>query len=150
MRSRGRHAVRRRLPVDSDNSFHPGSISDEESAWDDSPCTTLVNDGVSCCDSDDSSPQDEELFDIERADEDPGYESDLTDDFNDDGNIADPDDFDGDVDVADLDLLLDGNENSPEYYLKGLAEFIEADFDGQDYSDGSKALLDRIEELWRE
>ena len=132
MKRRGCRAGRRRSPsVDSDDSFCPSDASvADEGAWDASP--TLVDDDMSRHGSDDSTP--DELFDVEPGLEDPGYETDLTDD--------------GDVDPDDLELLC-GNDLDPEDILRGLAEFVEADFDNQDYSDSTTSLLDRIEELWR-
>ena len=118
----------------SEDSFCPSdeSVSDEV-AWDASP--TLVDDEMSYHDSGDSSSLLDELFDVEPDPEDPGYETDLTND--------------GDVDPDDLELLWRGNGIDAEDVLRGLAEFVEADFDSQDYSESTTSLIDRIEELWR-
>lgn len=44
--------------------------------------------------------------------------------------------------------LFEGNLHPREYYLKGLEEFNDAAFDGEDYSPGSTVLLVGVEELW--
>ncbi|PMB71342.1 hypothetical protein BM221_003809 [Beauveria bassiana] len=61
--------------------------------------------------------------------------------------------LDGDTDCDDINvedqlLLFDGNTHPLEYYLKGIKDFNAADYEAQIYSDGSKVLIDAIEEQW--
>ena len=133
MKGRGRRAGRRRSPsVDSDDSFSPSdeSVADEV-ACDASPI--LVDVEMSCCGSDDESPLLDELFDVEPDLEDSAYKTDLTD-----NNNVDPDNLE----------LLCGNDLDPEDILRSLAEFEEADFNSQDYSDSTTSLIDRTGELF--
>ncbi|KAH8744320.1 C2H2 finger domain protein [Diaporthe sp. PMI_573] len=98
------------------------------------------SDGSNWSDGESSSNEDDdEVFDVEADNNE--YEADL----------SDIDDFDpNDIDVEDAAKLFEGNLYPPEYYVRGIHEFKESAFDGQDYSAGSTVLLDGIEDLWNQ
>ncbi|KND85610.1 hypothetical protein TOPH_09291, partial [Tolypocladium ophioglossoides CBS 100239] len=54
-----------------------------------------------------------------------------------------------DVDVDDQIQLFGGNVHPPEYYRRAIEGFNDSAYEAQDYSDGSKLLLDACEEQWR-
>jgi hypothetical protein len=96
------------------------------------------SDGSNWSDGELSSNDDEdEVFDVEADNN--GYET----------GLSDFDDFDpDDIDVEDAAKLFEGNLYPLEYYIRGIHEFKESAFDGQDYSAGSIVLLNGIEDLW--
>ncbi|EFY90641.1 hypothetical protein J3458_013381 [Metarhizium acridum] len=55
-----------------------------------------------------------------------------------------------DLDVEDQIQLFGGNIHPPEYYRRGIEEFNESTFIGEDYSPGSTILLDAIELQWQQ
>lgn len=87
----------------------------------------------------------DECFDKNEAD-DSSSETEATD-------IEDPscDDEDRglDVDIDDQIQLFGGNVHPPEYYRWAVEGFNDSAYEAQDYSDGSKLLLDACEEQWR-
>ncbi|KAK4153167.1 hypothetical protein C8A00DRAFT_34110 [Chaetomidium leptoderma] len=80
------------------------------------------SDGSNWSDGESSSNEDDdEVFDVEADNNE--YETDL----------PDIDDFDpNDIDVEDAAKLFEGNLYPPEYYVRGIHEFKESAFDGQD------------------
>ena len=63
-------------------------------------------------------------------------------------DLSDINDFDlNNIDVEDAAKLFKGNLYPPEYYIRGIYEFKELAFDGQNYSAGSIVLLNRIEDF---
>ncbi|KAF5127866.1 hypothetical protein E5D57_008800 [Metarhizium anisopliae] len=61
-------------------------------------------------------------------------------------------DLDGDlgtdIDVEDQIQLSGGIVHPPEYYQRGLEEFIEGKFDSEDYKEGTEVPLNALEEQW--
>ncbi|EXV01382.1 hypothetical protein X797_005478 [Metarhizium robertsii] len=62
---------------------------------------------------------------------------------------------DSDTDVSSVEdvetltiQLLGGTVHPPEYYQRGLEEFIEGKFDSEDYKEGTEVLLNALEEQW--
>ena len=83
--------------------------------------------------------EDNNLFDVSE-DEGSSSDTDATD-------IEDPGfDVDADDDLEDQIQLFGRNVHSPEYYRQAVQELNESAFDKQDYSLGSTALLDTVEE----
>ncbi|KAK3290594.1 C2H2 finger domain protein [Chaetomium fimeti] len=103
------------------------------------------SDGSNWSDGESSSSEDSvEVFDVESNN--GGYNTGLSD-----IDSFDPDDIGlDDIDPEDAAKLFEGNLYSPEYYVRCIYEFKESAFDGEDYSAGSKVLLDGIEDLWNQ
>ncbi|GKT52612.1 uncharacterized protein ColSpa_12793 [Colletotrichum spaethianum] len=78
------------------------------------------------------------VFDVDE-DED-GSDTDVTD-LEDLEENAQPD-------VDDQIKLFGGNLHPPEYWRKAVEEMNESDFECQDYSPSTTALLDNVEEQW--
>ena len=86
------------------------------------------------------SPEDDSCFDEDEADL-SGDETEATE-FNAQGN--------DNLDIDDEIKLFGGNIHPPEYYRRGIEEFNENSFVGEDYSPGSTKLLDAIEMQWQQ
>ncbi|OAQ58191.1 C2H2 finger domain-containing protein [Pochonia chlamydosporia 170] len=88
----------------------------------------------------DFSPEIESCFNEEEVDL-SGEETETTD-----VDLQDNDD----LDIEDQIQLFGGNIHPPEYYRRGIEEFNESSFVGEDYSPGSTILLDAIELQWQQ
>ncbi|CCF42280.1 C2H2 finger domain-containing protein [Colletotrichum higginsianum] len=111
---------RQRCHVDASNSDDSLSPSDDD-----------ISDGTSNAN--------EDVFDV-NEDED-GPSTDATD-------IEDLD-KEAELDVEDQIMLFGGNLHPPDYWRRAVEEMNESEFEGQDYSPSTMALLDNVEEQWR-
>ncbi|KAH8659526.1 C2H2 finger domain protein [Ilyonectria robusta] len=89
-------------------------------------------------DSDASTFDYEDIFDVDKSQDDP------------DTDITDFEDSDNEYDVEDQLRLFDGNTHPVEYYRQLLQNLNEKDLECQDYSQGTNVLLDGIEAYWSE
>ncbi len=65
-----------------------------------------------------------------------------------DPNTVDDEDLDLEVDLEDQVHLFGGNIHPPEYYQQAIRNFNEAEYESEDYSDGTTLLMDTIEAHW--
>jgi hypothetical protein len=79
------------------------------------------------------------------SEDEAGYEADATDVT--DAPDADSDDA-SEGELADSAWLLADNDHPPEYYIRQWQEGNDEDDEEEDYSPGTKLLLNRIEEQW--
>ncbi|GJD04365.1 C2H2 finger domain-containing protein [Colletotrichum higginsianum] len=106
---------------------------------------------VDAYDSDDSfSPSDDDIsedtfnanecvFDVNEDDD--GSDTDATD--------AEDLEEDAELDVEDQIKLFGGNLHPPDYWRKAVEDMNDSEFECQDYSPSTTALLDNVEEQWR-
>ncbi|KAK1974959.1 C2H2 finger domain-containing protein [Colletotrichum cereale] len=66
-----------------------------------------------------------------------------------DTEATDAEDLDAELDVEDLSKLFGGNLQPPEYWRRAVEDMNESEFECQDYSPSTTALLDNVEEQWR-
>ncbi|KAK6222509.1 putative C2H2 finger domain-containing protein [Colletotrichum tabaci] len=66
-----------------------------------------------------------------------------------DTEATDAEDLDVELDVEDLSKLFGGNLQPPEYWRRAVEDMNESEFECQDYSPSTTALLDNVEEQWR-
>ncbi|CCF41454.1 C2H2 finger domain-containing protein [Colletotrichum higginsianum] len=111
---------RRRRPVDAYDSDDSFSPSDDDI-------------------SEDTSNANECVFDVNEDDD--GSDTDATD--------ADDLEEDAELDVEDQIKLFGGNLHPPDYWRKAVEDMNDSEFECQDYSPSTTALLDNVEEQWR-
>ncbi|KAK2035837.1 C2H2 finger domain-containing protein [Colletotrichum somersetense] len=69
-------------------------------------------------------------------------------DVNEDEDGSDTDATDDELDVEDQIKLFGGNLHPPEYWRKAVEDMNDDEFECQDYSPSTTALLDNVEEQW--
>ncbi|KAK1975244.1 C2H2 finger domain-containing protein [Colletotrichum cereale] len=67
-----------------------------------------------------------------------------------DTEATDAEDLDAELDVEDLSKLFAGNLQPPEYWRRAVEDMNESEFECQDYSPSTTALLDNVEEQYCE
>ncbi|KAK1973628.1 C2H2 finger domain-containing protein [Colletotrichum cereale] len=87
--------------------------------------------------SENTSNADEDVFDV-NEDEDGS-----------DTEATDTEDLDAKLDIEDLSKLFGGNLQPPEYWRRAVEDMNGSEFECQDYSPSTTALLDNVEEQWR-